>query len=404
MKKSLILAFGCAMVAVSASAQNAQEVTYVEDPAQGYTFNRFKDNWFIQLEGGAGVGFTSYDKERDFGDRFAPAASIELGKWFSPLLGARIGGDFMSVKGLTKGGQFNYPYGVLTGETIIKDKYDKTKVNYFGATFDVMLNLSHWWCGYNPNRVYNAYFYAGAGLYWDYIKFVKDNDKEAKWHRGDDRVIAMRAGLVQEFNISKRFALGLDLRATALGNHVDGNNKTAIYAEALLTAAFKLGKVDWTAPIVPVCPPAENCDEYRARLQAADARISDLEAQLKACLNRPVEKVVEKVPAAPLATIYYTIGSYRLTSVDRKVLKSVANVMKGDTSKKYTITGWADNYTGTDAVNKRLRENRANTVAKQLVRYGVSEDQFKATTDNGNRVDLGDKCLTLDRCVTIVED
>lgn len=399
MKKSLFLAFGCAMVAMSASAQNAQEVTYVEDPAQGYTFNRFKDNWFIQLEGGAGVGFTSHDKERKFGDRFAPAASLEVGKWFSPLLGGRIGGDFMSVKGLTKSGQFNFPYGVLPEANMVKDEYYKTKVNYFGATFDVMLNLSHWWCGYNPKRVYNAYIYAGAGLYWDFIKNEKND-----WKRGDDRVIAMRAGLTQEFNISKRFALGLDLRATAFDNHIDGDNGTAIYASALLTATIKLGKTDWTAPIVPVCPPAENCDEYRARLQAADARIADLEAQLKACLNRPVEKVVEKVPAAPLATIYYPIGSYRLTSVDRKVLKSVANVMKGDTNKKYTVTGWADNYTGTDAVNKRLRENRANTVAKQLVRYGVSEDQFKATTNNGNRVDLGDKCLTLDRCVTIVED
>ncbi len=404
MKKSLILAFGCAMVAISASAQNAQEVTYVEDPAQGYTFNRFKDNWFIQLEGGAGVGFTSYDSHRNFGDRFAPAASLEIGKWFSPLLGARIGGDFMSVKGLTQPGHFNFPYGVVEEGKLIKDQYNKTKANYFGATFDVMLNLSHWWCGYNPNRVYNAYIYAGGGLYWDFVKFAKGDDKEAKWHRGQDRVIAIRAGLTQEFNISKRFALGLDLRATAFDNHLDGDNGTAIYAEALLTATIKLGKVDWTAPIVPVCPPAENCDEYRARLQAADARIADLEAQLKACLNRPVEKVVEKVPAAPLATIYYPIGSYRLTSVDRKVLQSVANVMKGDTNKKYTVTGWADNYTGTDAVNKRLRENRANTVAKQLVRYGVNEGQFTTTTNNGNRVDLGDKCLTLDRCVTIVED
>lgn len=399
MKKSFILAFGCAMVAMSASAQNAQEVTYVEDPSQGYTFNRFKDNWFIQLEGGAGVGFTTFDKERKFGDRFAPTASLEIGKWFSPLLGGRIGGDFMSIKGLID----DEGYGILPGENMVKDYY-KSKINYFGATFDVMLNLSNWWCGYNPKRVYNAYIYAGGGLYWDFVKTVKDGDKEAKWRRGDDRTIAIRAGLVQEFNISKRFALGLDLRATALDNHADHNNNTAIYASALLTATIKLGKVAWSAPIVPVCPEPENCDEYRARLQAADARIADLEAQLKACLNRPVEKVVEKVPAAPLATIYYPIGSYRLTSVDRKVLESVANVMKGDTNKKYTVTGWADNYTGTDAINKRLRENRANTVAKQLVRYGVEEGQFTTTTNNGNRVDLGDKCLTLDRCVTIVEN
>ena len=44
-----------------------------------------------------------------------------------------------------------------------------------------------------------------------------------------------------------------------------------------------------------------------------------------------------------------------------------------------------------------------NGVKNQLLRYGVSESQLEATTNNGNRVDLGDKCLTLDRCVTIME-
>ena len=67
------------------------------------------------------------------------------------------------------------------------------------------------------------------------------------------------------------------------------------------------------------------------------------------------------------------------------------------------LTGWADNYTGTDAINKRLRKNRVNGVKKQLLRYGVPESQLEATTNDGNRVDLGDKVLTLDRCVTIME-
>jgi hypothetical protein len=40
-------------------------------------------------------------------------------------------------------------------------------------------------------------------------------------------------------------------------------------------------------------------------------------------------------------------------------------------------------------------------VKAQLVRYGVADSQLNATINNGNRVDLGDKCLTLDRAVTI---
>ena len=400
MKKSSILALGFAMLAGSAFAQNAQEVTYVEDPSQGYLFNKFSSNWFIQAEGGVAMGFTSADVHRNIGDRFAPAASLYVGKWFSPILGARIGADFVSVKGLSK---YNYMVpGVRDWEPMVDGHY-KTKVNYFGPSFDVMLSLTNWWCGYKPNRVYNAYIYAGGGLYWGMAKDLKEGSStEYEWSNTHDRTITLRAGLNQDFNITRHFALGLDLRAVALTNGLDvasnRSNLTAVVGEALLTATFKLGQTEWKAPVVPVCPPAENCDEYRARLQAANARIADLESQLKACLARPVEKQV--VTKAPLATIYYPCNVYRLTSVDRKVLQSVANVMKAD-NKKYTLTGWADNYTGTDAINTRLRKNRVETVKNQLVRYGVNADQLNATTNNGNRVDLGDKCLTLDRCVTI---
>ena len=92
MKKSLLLALGCAMLAGTAVAQNAQEVTYVEDPSQGYLINKFSDNWFIQAEGGISVGFTRDDSHRKFWDRTAPSAGLYIGKWFSPIIGARLGG------------------------------------------------------------------------------------------------------------------------------------------------------------------------------------------------------------------------------------------------------------------------------------------------------------------------
>ena len=52
MKKSSILALSLAMAATTAVAQNAQEVTYTEDPSQGVLLNKFENNWFIQAEGG----------------------------------------------------------------------------------------------------------------------------------------------------------------------------------------------------------------------------------------------------------------------------------------------------------------------------------------------------------------
>ena len=88
MKKSYLLALGCALMAGTAVAQNAQEVTYVEDPAQGYIFNKFADNWFIQAEGGVTVGFSDADIHSSFWKRLAPGANLYVGKWFSPVLAA----------------------------------------------------------------------------------------------------------------------------------------------------------------------------------------------------------------------------------------------------------------------------------------------------------------------------
>lgn len=69
-----------------------------------------------------------------------------------------------------------------------------------------------------------------------------------------------------------------------------------------------------------------------------------------------------------MTTIYFPIGVSRLTRIDNNVLKAIGNVMQSNPDQKYVITGWADNYTGTDAINTRLRNARAESVKKVLVR------------------------------------
>ena len=395
MKKATLLAFAATLLfGASAFAQDNQEVTYVEDASQGYLLNRFKDNWFITAEGGAGVYFSHGDKHRDAADRFAPAASLYVGKWFSPVFGARVGVNFLQCKGLSdiQTGYNEPAYG----------NYYKQKFSEVGPVFDVMLNLTNWWCGYKPNRVYNAVVYAGAGGYWTYAKDF-GNDK---WENTHDRVLTVRAGIINSFNVSKQVALSLDIRWSGVDNHRDqaGDawNRTAHDVQAYLGVTYLFKKRDWSAPVVPVCPPAENCDAIRARLEAANNRIADLEAQLEECLNRKPE-VVEVAEAGPLATIYYPINVYSLTRSDKAVLGAVANVMKANPDKHYVLTGWADNYTGTDAINVRLRHNRVNGVEKQLLRNGVPQSQMTATINNSNLCDLGEKYVAFDRAVTIQE-
>ncbi len=397
MKKSSILGLVAALfIGQSAMAQSTQEITYTEDPSQGYLVNSFSDNWFISAEAGVNYHFKSNNSERPFFRRFSPNAGFWVGKWFSPIIGMRAGFNFTSVKSLSHGMETGYdgPY----------KKWNGFKRNEFGGNIDAMINLTNWWCGYRPGRVYNGILYGGAGLNAQYIpKFDRRGNRDG-WENGDNTNLTAHVGLINNFALSKNFSVYLDLRGVLLTDEYTpaAPQKMKMDLQAYVGVTYNFNKTGWNAPVVPVIPEIPNCDAVEARLQAANARIADLEGQLRDCLNRPVEKVEAK--EGPLCTIYYTIGKSNISRVDRKVLGAVAEMMKQNPNQKYTVTGWADNYTGSEQVNVRLRHARANGVEKVLLRNGVNPSQLDVTTNNGNLNDMGEKFVSLDRAVTIEEN
>lgn len=376
----------CALFAGSTclaqDAQGATEVTYTEDASQGYLFNRFKDNWFITAEGGADLYFNHGTNSGDAKDRMGAAAGLYGGKWFSPIIGLRAGVHFM-------GNNFMYNGA-------------KQKFNHVGPVFDAMINLTNWWCGYHPGRIYNLTAYIGAGGYITYGKTATNQD----WHNLNDGILNVRAGIINSFNVSKQVQLSLDIRWTGLDNHgieASYGNRTSHALQAYLGVTYLFKNREWKAPVVPVCPevkPHTECGS-KARLEAAEAQIASLEGQLKDCMNRkPEVKIVEK---SALATIYYPIGVSSLTQKDKLILSTVADVMKNNPNTHYTLTGWADNYTGNSEINDKLRKSRVDGVKAMLIKYGVPESQITANTEAGNRLNLGEKYVVLDRAVTIEE-
>ncbi len=412
MKKITLFAFASAMLV--APAVNAQEVTYVEDPAQGYIFNNMKDNWFIQGEGGVGVMMSYKDANVKLGKRLAPKADLFIGKWFSPLLGFRFGGHFDQMIGATDARGIGY----RTWDTeIFKDGEGRglmgQKFNRFGITGDILFNLTNWLCGYRPGRFYNATLYAGAAMSWNVYRENAGNgdfkyaggkeDRDGK--RNHDRNFALQAGLLNSFALSKHLDLLLDLRFDMVQEHVDGSGrKTWIeYPSALLGLGYKFGKTEWNAPVVPVCPPVIDqsglINDLRNKLEGANAKIASLQKQLDDCLNRPCPKAEEKGDA-PLATIYYPINVSKIVGVQNDVVNAVAEVMANENSN-YKLTGWADNYTGNDQINVRLRKDRVAGVKKALVGKGIADNRLETTINNANLVDYGPKCASLSRAVTI---
>ena len=389
MKKIAILALLCASFV--APSLNAQEVTTKEDPSQGYLMNDCKDNWFVSLQAGGNLLLTPNDTKEDFLKRVQPQVEIHVGKWVSPVVGIRAGVFGARTKGASL---LDCGYGVACGE----NDYFHQAAYHFGFSADVMFNLTNWWCGYKADRLYNGSLYFGT-----HLNVPASSNGDVDFDFQDGSFLGVRLGLLNSFAVSKKVDLLVDLRLSANQMRVEKQN-FSYKADLLIGAAYKFGKTEWSAPVVPVCPTFKYTDAEGdalvARLQQADAKIASLEQQLRDCLNKPVAAAVEEGPAAPLATVYFPIGSAKVNSVQAKVVKAVANAMK-NTEEKYVLTGWADNYTGTDAINKKLRKNRAANVKKMIVKAGVAEDRLEATTNDNNLTEYGEKSASLDRAVTI---
>ena len=176
------------------------------------------------------------------------------------------------------------------------------------------------------------------------------------------------------------------------------------YPNLLVGIAYKIGKSEWNAPVQAVCPEwkytdAEG-DDLTSRLNDANRKIRDLEEQLRKCLEKKPEASVAAPADQPLATVYFPINRTDVLGIQRNVVNAVAEVMKNE-NRDYMLTGWADNYTGNDQINTRLRKGRVATVKKELVSKGVSANRLETQINDGNLTNYGPKCASLDRAVTI---
>lgn len=397
MKKIMTLALACA--AMLGNSAIAQEVTYVEDPAQGYTFNRFKDNWFITAEGGVNYQFSKHDVNREWSDRFAPAFGLQIGKWFSPIMGFRGGATYLGAKGLAKGADaFGLVYDE-DGAPKMYEGYYKTKVGNLGVNFDALLNVTNWWCGYKPDRVYNLIAHGGAGAYWTWQRnFGDSNPQKIGWHRAHNTIMFANAGLMNSFRLSSVVDLFVDVQYTLIDFHGADHD---LSLQAGLN--FNLGKSDWDCPVTAVCPTwkytdAEG-DALVAKLKARDQEVAEMNQELETLRARKPQVIRQDCEG--LVTVYYPINQSGLSAREKTVLKSVAQVMKENTDKRYKLTGYADSYTGTDAINDRLRQARVDGVYNYLVSLGVDPAQLDKTTDDQNLTDLGPQAAPLDRAVTV---
>ena len=365
MKKLLIVLAMCGLT----MGASAQETT--TDPVQKYSVatNSFWSNWFIQV----GADWNAYYSNEEHGQglshspfksfRAMPGFSVAVGKWFTPGLGLRT--KFQGVWG--------------------RQVYDDVKHTRHMWTLNenVLFNLSNMLYGYNPERVWNFVPFLGGGI----NRNCSDNNY----------AMNLSFGILNTFRVSNKVGINFELGwnyaeedfdgiSAGKGSRVWEGKDNRLYAEVGLT--FNLGKATWEkTPDVDAIKALS-----QSQIDALNAQLNDANSENARLKNLLAEKKneapasVKNYSNAPMS-VFFNINKAKVASrKDLVNVKGLADYAK-ENNVNLVVTGYADSATGSAAYNQKLSERRAETVANELVKMGVSRDQI-TTEGKGGVKDL----------------
>ena len=343
----------------------AQETTV---PVKKYSVatNSFWSNWFITVGGNYNAFYG--DQQHGLGLNNSPLKDFRRDWGF----GVGIGKSF------TPGFALRTKFSGLWGKSVTSEicHENKDMKHYFTINEQMMFNMSNLLFGYNENRVWNVIPYIGAGILRNCTSNVYALD--------------VTGGIMSTWKVADKVDIFLDATVLMAEGKADGHtvahtqslclkNYDMIYSlEAGLK--FNLGKSTWAkVPDVDalMAMNKEQLDALNASLrdaQAENARLKNLLANQKPVAE--TKEVVKKELATTAQSVFFNINKSKIAS--RKDLVNVQEVAKyaKANGNKIVVTGYADSKTGKAAYNQTLSQKRAETVANELVKMGVSRDNI----------------------------
>ena len=380
--KKLLIVLAFASVSLCTFAQDA-------DPTLKHSVatNSFWSNWFIQVGGEWNAWYSGQEHGSGLshsplkGFRSNPGVAVAVGKWFTPGIGLRT-----KVQGI---------WGKQVNHTPARQDVGN---KYWVAQEQVLFNLSNLIYGYNPERVWNFVPFLGGGF--------------GRSMSYNSYALGLSAGILNQFYVSKKVAINVELGLITSENDKDGNaaltgtgrgwdaHDNHLYGEVGLT--FNLGKASWDkTPDVDAIKALS-----QSQIDALNAQLNDANAE-NARLKKLLAEKSNETPAvkelvhAPVS-VFFNINKSKIAS--KKDLVNVQALAKYavDNNSKLVVTGFADSATGKPAYNQALSEKRAATVADELVKMGVSRDNI-TTKGNGGVDELSPVSFNRRATVTVAE-
>jgi outer membrane protein OmpA-like peptidoglycan-associated protein len=345
MKKVFYLMAMAGMLSVSAAnAQVTQVVEVAEVPVSKYSVqtNGFWDNWFVSLNAGAQFSYLSPEGTQDFKDRITFSGLAYVGKWFTPGMGMRLAYNGYKFQGYN-------------------DKSD-----YMNLHVDALMDLTNLIGGYNPDRIYHIAPYVGMGAVREF-----DNNSYA---------FGFNAGILNTFRINDSWRINLEMGALLAEKEMDGftGPKRGFDDLFSLTAGvtYNIGGDTWNSSPDITALVMMNAAEIAALNQALAQEQTTNRTLRNQLAQKPREVVKETVVneyAVAPQSVFFNLNSAQIASQKELVnLRAVADMAKHDNVKLHII-GYADSATGDAKYNQALSLRRAQTIANELVKMGVSK-------------------------------
>jgi outer membrane protein OmpA-like peptidoglycan-associated protein len=360
--KKFLMVLALASVSVAGMAQETTEKYSVAT-------NSFWSNWFIQANVAYEAFYSNQEKGLGFskspfkGFRSNVSPSIAIGKWFTPGLGLRT-----KATG-------------IWGRSVSTEDKSLNAMKFMNIQEQAMFNLSNLFCGYSDTRVWNFIPYAGVG-------FLRNFDDNVNAH-------AASIGVLNTWKLSRKWAVNLDLSFNISDDDIEGVDaphnvygtsvaKTDRYFTAEIGLTYNLGKATWNK-----VPDVDAINAlHQSQLDALNAQLADANAENDRLNNLiknhkcPEAKTVtvKEVATAPVS-VFFNIGKSKIAS--RKDLQNVKALTETNKDGKFVVTGYADSKTGSASFNQKLSQKRAETVANELVKMGVSRDNIEIVAAGG---------------------
>lgn len=364
--------------------------------------NRFGSNWEIGFGVGGNILFGDHDKQAKLLDRVGVNFGVHAAKWFTPGVAVRIGAFGGELKGLSAwtGHSNTNPtvnYGNYQGfirsnnnvYTTSPYTYYKTSQRYVNGHADVLLNLSNMICGYKENRFYSFIPYASVGFGVSLNKSITNEYSHE---------VTAGFGLLNRFRLSEALNLDVDVRGTLVSDRFDqeyaaysaekGNfiAQAGRWGEGILTASvglsYRIPRRGWDNVVERTVRVNDNVlADLRNRVSGLTNENEDLRRQLESALNREVTR--ENVAAQPLL-VTFPIDRWTLSNKDRVNLGFLAETIKANPNTVFSVTGYADQGTGSVKRNIFLARKRSEVIFDCLVNeFGVSESQLRRDDKGG---------------------